>query len=86
MLEKFSSGGPGLNLLSLGFGLTGGIGLRKIALGDEFRSLNSFICWRISWLVDFRGNGVEVRNEVGEGTTGKGFSLQHTEFTFTLDG
>ena len=84
MLEKFSSGGPCLNLLSLGFGLTGVMTFRKTGLGEEFRSLNSFICWRISWLVDFKGNGVVVSEEGGIDNTGKGFSLQQTEFIFTL--
>ena len=83
MLEKFANGGLGLYFTSLGFVFNGGVILRKHDLGEEFRSLNSFICLRISWFVDDKGNGVEVRREDGEDGTGKGFSLQQTEATFT---
>lgn len=87
MLEKFSIEGPGFNLsrlLSLGYGLIGGVTFRITGLGDEFRSLNSLICFRISWLADFKGNGVEVRKTGEDDIFGKGFSLQQTLFMFTL--
>ena len=87
MLEKFSIEGPGFNLsrlLSLGYGLIGGVTFRKTGLGDELRSLNSLICFRISWLADFKGNGVEVRKTGEDDIFGKGFSLQQTLFMFTL--
>ena len=87
MLEKFSIEGPGFSLsrlLSLGYGLIGGVTFRKTGLGDELRSLNSLICFRISWLVDFKGNGVDARKIGEDDITGKGFSLQQTLFVFKL--
>ena len=39
----------------------------------------------MSWLVVVKGKGVDVRWDDGEDNTGKGFSLQQTEFTL-IDG
>ena len=50
MLEKLDIAGlppVDLYLTSLGLGFTGGVILRKDNLGEEFRSLNSFICCRM---------------------------------------
>ena len=88
MLEKFVvTGLPVVELYFTSFGLLfKGVGL-LINLGEEFRSLRSFICCRSMLLFDDgKGNGVVVRNKDGEDGIGKGFSLQQTESTFIEGG
>ena len=85
MLEKLSNAGFDLYFTSRGLDFNGGVILRKDDLGEEFRSLNWWICWRMSLLAVGTGKGFDVRRDDGEDNTGKGFSLQQTE-SILIDG